>query len=65
MSGPKLVVYTDRGAIEIPLTGDAKNDALLERFATFGGKTVWKDGVLVVPEPDPDVVMREALREGA
>jgi len=36
MSG-RLVVHTRRGVIEIVLTGDAKTDALLEKWAARGG----------------------------
>lgn len=59
----RLVVYTPKGTVEIPLTGDTKIDALLERFARRGGRIVSKDGSLSAP--DPETAMHDALREGA
>jgi hypothetical protein len=59
MSG-ELVVATMDGLIRIPLTGDAKLDALLERIARRGGTLVRRDG-----GQDAEVDMRLALGEGA
>jgi len=42
----RLVVHGRRGVTEIPLSGDPRLDALLERFASKGG-TVLRQGILV------------------
>jgi hypothetical protein len=50
----RLIVHTRRdGVIEIPLSGDPRLDALLERFAARGGAVVGEDGALVVPDARP------------
>lgn len=62
----QLVVYLRDGPVTIPLTGDEKNDALLERFARRGGRVVSRAGSLLPHAPtDPETAMRDALQEGA
>jgi hypothetical protein len=57
-----LTVYLKTGPVVIPLTGDAKNDALLERLARRSGRPLSRDGLLKAP--DPDELARDAMREG-
>lgn len=59
-----ITVYPKHGPpVTIPLTGDEKHDALLERLARRGGGLLSKDGLLKVSEDE--TAMRDAMREGA
>ena len=51
-----LHVYARDGTVTVPLTGDARLDAILTRIARRGG-TVTE----VLPD-DPDAAMRDQLR---
>ena len=55
----RLVVHSPAGTYEIPLTGDARCDAMLERLAAKSRYVVTRED----PQ-DPDAVMRAALQEG-
>lgn len=64
----RLFVHGRKGTIEIPETGDATADQLLERIvrkaAGRGGVTVTTaSGEIFIG--DPDRAVRDALREGA
>jgi hypothetical protein len=54
----RLVVHTRTGVVEVRLTGDARLDATLERFARRGGNAVVRAGALV--EGEGDAVVRGA-----
>lgn len=45
----RLVVHTAREVIEVPLTGDAKIDALLERFCKRGGAVLREGASIASP----------------
>ncbi len=65
-TGPRLHVHTRGGVVVVPLTGDEKNDALLERLASKGGPVTRGDGTVAVSREDQaEADMRAALREGA
>ena len=46
----RLIAHTSAGVLEIPLLGEARADALLERWAARGGAIVDEQGALVVPD---------------
>jgi len=50
--GDRLVVHTRSGVIEVVLTGDAKTDALLERWAARGGGVIRGRGELAIDPTD-------------
>jgi hypothetical protein len=51
----RLIVHTRHAMIEIPLTGDARADAILERFARLGGGAVLREGgELALAAEDPE-----------
>ncbi len=60
----RLLVYTLTGVEVVPLTGDARLDALLERLAARGGAVVREDGALCETD-EADSAARTAMREGA
>ena len=49
----RLIAHTAAGVLEIPLLGEARADALLERWAARGGAIVDEQGALVVPDVEP------------
>jgi hypothetical protein len=52
-----LVVHTRRGVVEVPLTGDPRVDAFLERFCLRGG-AVLRDGKPIQPTLQTSAVAR-------
>lgn len=60
----RLIVHTRRGVVEILLTGDAKTDALLEKWAARGvrrgGAVIGERGELAVDSDRPAQPEREA-----
>ena len=65
---PRVVAHTKNGIVEIPETGDAKTDELLERIVRKAGENgrfpvTTATGEMFVA--DSERATREALREGA
>lgn len=55
----KLRVTSRDGVVEIPLTGNPKNDALLERLVRNAATNVTRE------DADPETAERAALEAGA
>ena len=53
-----LVVHTRRGVVEVPLTGDPRVDAFLERFCARGGAVLRQGRPIETPSLQTSALAR-------